>query len=98
MHSEHVEHKDEEAITDYQFKHIMDLKDENTALRKENETLKKELEALRTEKTIYESSAAHSCCICGRTQSSVGRRKFKSSFPLYVIYEEVWVCFFIISR
>ena len=59
MHSDHIEIKDEEIMTDYQFKYIMDLKDENTALRKENETLKKELEALRTEKTIYDSSTTH---------------------------------------
>jgi hypothetical protein len=49
VHSEHIEYKDEERMSDYQFKYIMDLKDENTALKKENE-------ALRAEKGAVDSS------------------------------------------
>ena len=42
MQFENIEHEDKEAMSDYQFKYIMDLKDENTALKKENEALRAE--------------------------------------------------------
>lgn len=38
--TEYTEHKDENLMSDYQFKYIMDLKDENTALKSEIEALR----------------------------------------------------------
>jgi len=35
MQNGHAEYRDEELMTDYQFKYIMELKDKNSALEKE---------------------------------------------------------------
>lgn len=43
MQFEHAGHKDEELMmSDYQFRYIMELKDENAALKKEVETFRAE--------------------------------------------------------